>query len=268
MKLLLNNHGGDTQVSKHMQTRCFNWFRLAFAGESENREDLITLAEDMLSVQFGVAKRKDIIRIALYKVQNGICNLCGQRFPIQLFAIDHIDAKSKSNNDRLDNFQVLCSACNSWKGDRPMHRMLDLRRKLDLPVYEAVYYGQNDPISTPIPQEQEEVQTNGAVVETNGETDRVAIDMKDWEFVEAVVLENSPKPMPNGEITSVCLERNMWGNRTIPKYPSAAVTVALKRALGLNARDGSPISEEAVNQAKIKVIHVDGKAQYVSKNGA
>ena len=254
MKLLLNNHEGDTQVSKHMQERCYNWFRLAFAAEKENRDDLKSLSSDMLSVQFGTAKRKD--RIALYKVQNGTCNLCGQRLPVQLFAIDHIDAKSKTNNNRLDNFQVLCSACNSWKGDRPMHKMRDLRRKQDLPVYEAVYYGQSNAEQSPVAPATNHVQTNGSHAK------------KDWEFVERVVLENGKKEMSAAEVADVCIKRNMWGSRgvEVPKYPVAGIQIALRRACGLKPREGTPISEEAFRKAKVKQITKGNLLHYTTKN--
>ena len=141
---LINNYGGDTQVSKEIKKRCFNWFEAAFIAEERDDQSLARIADNMLAMLGGQARRKDAIRIALYHYQNGVCNLCGQPFPIQIFHIDHIEAKTRNQNNKLSNLQVLCSACNSWKSDRPMHKVRDLRRKAELTIYEPRYYFEKD----------------------------------------------------------------------------------------------------------------------------
>jgi len=60
------------------------------------------------------------VKERLYKEQNGICNGCKTQFEIRNMEIDHIIPKSKGGGSYYENYQLLCSACNRKKGDRPM----------------------------------------------------------------------------------------------------------------------------------------------------
>ena len=57
----------------------------------------------------------------LYGNQEGKCNLCKHPFPYRNMTIDHIIPRVKTGgvpDDRLENLQILCAACNSTKGRR------------------------------------------------------------------------------------------------------------------------------------------------------
>jgi len=60
------------------------------------------------------------VKERLYKEQNGLCNGCKIQFEMRNMEIDHIIPKSKGGGNYYENYQLLCSACNRKKGDRPM----------------------------------------------------------------------------------------------------------------------------------------------------
>ena len=66
-------------------------------------------------------------RIKLYGLQLGICTGCREHFESRHLEVDHIIARSKGGTDHIDNLQLLCSSCNSTKGNRGMEY---LRHKL------------------------------------------------------------------------------------------------------------------------------------------
>ena len=72
-------------------------------------EHLATKAEEYLF------KRKKLLG-----AQTGNCEGCGEHFLDRSLTIDHIVPVSKGGTDHLENLQLLCGACNSLKGDRPM----------------------------------------------------------------------------------------------------------------------------------------------------
>ena len=60
-------------------------------------------------------------KIQLYGEQAGICNGCKTHFMIQHLQIDHVIARG---SDHIDNLQLLCSHCNSIKGNRGMEYLM------------------------------------------------------------------------------------------------------------------------------------------------
>ncbi len=54
----------------------------------------------------------------LYGEQSGNCNGCGTHFQKQHLEVDHIIARNVGGTDHLENLQLLCSHCNSVKGER------------------------------------------------------------------------------------------------------------------------------------------------------
>lgn len=56
----------------------------------------------------------------LYQKQNGICVLCAERFRPRNLVVDHIVPRRMGRVDKLRNLQLLCPACNGFKGDRSM----------------------------------------------------------------------------------------------------------------------------------------------------
>ncbi|MYA41005.1 MAG: hypothetical protein F4Z31_04555 [Gemmatimonadetes bacterium] len=63
-------------------------------------------------------------RHTLYGRQEGNCMGCRIHFPFRNLTVDHIVPQSKGGSDHLDNLQLLCGACNSKKGNRPMEALI------------------------------------------------------------------------------------------------------------------------------------------------
>ena len=70
----------------------------------------------------------------LYGLQGGYCKGCGEHFPPQNLTLDRIIPGAKGGTYHAPNVQLMCSRCNSIKGDRPMEY---LRMRL------AQEYGKN-----------------------------------------------------------------------------------------------------------------------------
>jgi len=58
----------------------------------------------------------DAMKLAAYTRQQGICNMCGKKFPFEQMQGDHIVPWVKGGPTSPDNCQMLCSICNSTKG--------------------------------------------------------------------------------------------------------------------------------------------------------
>ena len=69
-------------------------------------------------------KRSKDIKHTLYGRQEGACNGCLSWFPFRNMTLDHKTPRSKGGADTDDNLQLLCGACNSKKGDRPMEELI------------------------------------------------------------------------------------------------------------------------------------------------
>ena len=64
---------------------------------------------------------------ALFKGQGGKCNGCAKKFDMRNMAVDHIKPFAHGHGERLNNLQLLCTACNSLKGTGTMAQ---LKKKL------------------------------------------------------------------------------------------------------------------------------------------
>ena len=59
-------------------------------------------------------------RKILYGQQEGYCNGCGHHFLARNLTVDHIIPRGNGGTSHRENLQLLCQACNSMKGARPM----------------------------------------------------------------------------------------------------------------------------------------------------
>jgi site-specific DNA-methyltransferase (adenine-specific) len=71
-----------------------------------------------------IDKKEKGVKERLYKEQNGICNGCKVQFNMRNMEVDHIIPESKGGGSYYENYQLLCSACNKMKGNRPMEYLL------------------------------------------------------------------------------------------------------------------------------------------------
>ena len=70
------------------------------------------------------------VKNKLYVAQKKICNGCEVEFLERNLTVDHKLPRSKGGQDFIDNLQLLCGACNSVKGDRPMSYLLEKNKKV------------------------------------------------------------------------------------------------------------------------------------------
>jgi len=71
-------------------------------------------------------------REEMYERQAGHCAGCGVHFPLRNLTVDHVVSRSRGGSDHISNLQLLCGACNSMKGDRPMEYLARRLTELDL----------------------------------------------------------------------------------------------------------------------------------------
>lgn len=118
---------------------------------------------------------KDVRRLMvdiLHAKEGGVCGGCGETFQARNMELDHIVPKSNGGSYCIDNRQVLCGACNREKGKMLMAEFLKKK-------------GGHS--------------TKKTNIRMSG--------VKDWEFVESIVLENKPNPMSAAEVASVCKKK-------------------------------------------------------------
>ena len=72
------------------------------------------------------------IKHQLFGKQEGLCAGCLYSFPFRNFTRDHIVPKSHGGGGQETNLQLLCGACNSMKGNRPMEYLIVELTKLGI----------------------------------------------------------------------------------------------------------------------------------------
>ena len=101
--------------------------------EQRAREQLGLMGGVQSTHRTDIPKRTDLGELphysthkhTLYGLQEGVCNGCQVHFPFRNFTIDHVVPESRGGTDHIENLQLLCAACNSEKGDRPMSVLLE-----------------------------------------------------------------------------------------------------------------------------------------------
>ena len=76
--------------------------------------------------------RAETYKRELYGIQQGKCNGCLYSFPFRNMTIDHIIPRVETGgipDDRKENLQLLCGACNSTKGGRPQEYLINSLRE-------------------------------------------------------------------------------------------------------------------------------------------
>ena len=63
-------------------------------------------------------------RHELFGQHDGRCGDADTNSPFRKFTVDHVIPRSRGGTDHLDNLQLLCGACNSFKGDRTQEYLL------------------------------------------------------------------------------------------------------------------------------------------------
>ena len=89
-----------------------------------------------------IVEQTKSVKERLYKAQNGVCKGCKTQFEIRNLEIDHIIPKSKGGGDYYENYQLLCSACNKMKGDRPMEYLRMKRSKEEELLKDKIIFGE------------------------------------------------------------------------------------------------------------------------------
>ena len=74
---------------------------------------------------------------SLYGEQEGYCNGCHCQFPFTGLTVDHKDPRSQGGSDAKDNLQLLCTGCNSSKGDKTMAEWRAWKKKNHTGRWEA-----------------------------------------------------------------------------------------------------------------------------------
>lgn len=69
---------------------------------------------------YSISELSEIYKAILFIRQDKKCNGCRKKMPLHALQWDHVIARSENGDDRIMNMQLLCSWCNSVKGNRGM----------------------------------------------------------------------------------------------------------------------------------------------------
>lgn len=64
------------------------------------------------------ARIKKSEREEIYEASDKKCAICGKPLTLQECTIDHIVPRSRGGENNIDNYRILCPACNHFKSDR------------------------------------------------------------------------------------------------------------------------------------------------------
>ena len=92
----------------------------------------------LVTARTDIPRRTDIGEVPPYRQQKhvlfgqqeGQCAGCETEFPFRAFTVDHIVPQSRGGTDHPENLQLLCSHCNSVKGNRPQEYLVARLREL------------------------------------------------------------------------------------------------------------------------------------------
>ncbi len=92
----------------------------------------------LVTARTDIPRRTDIGKVPPYRQQKhvlfgqqeGQCAGCETEFPFRAFTVDHIVPQSRGGTDHPENLQLLCSHCNSVKGNRPQEYLVARLREL------------------------------------------------------------------------------------------------------------------------------------------
>ena len=92
----------------------------------------------LVTARTDIPRRTDIGEVPPYRQQKhvlfgqqeGQCAGCETEFPFRAFTVDHIVPRSRGGTDHPENLQLLCSHCNSVKGNRPQEYLVARLREL------------------------------------------------------------------------------------------------------------------------------------------
>ena len=94
----------------------------------------------LVTARTDIPRRTDIGKVPPYRKQKhvlfgqqeGQCAGCETEFPFRAFTVDHIVPQSRGGTDHPENLQLLCSHCNSVKGNRPQEYLVARLRELGI----------------------------------------------------------------------------------------------------------------------------------------
>lgn len=108
--------------------------------EPYNVDEMATFLLALLAKRTKTASKRVVTdyqqhRFKLFERQDGICNGCKEKFPERNFTVDHIVPLKEGGSDNIENLQLLCSACNSIKGERSMEYLFERLAQHNMDAY-------------------------------------------------------------------------------------------------------------------------------------
>ena len=106
---------GRTIVIVNDQYETVDVFGKKVLSKSNLKKIEINRKNNVIKVQ-----RKSIpidIRLAVYKKDNGVCQICGKPLDVDDFTVDHIVPLNRGGINEMNNYRCVCHRCNQWKSD-------------------------------------------------------------------------------------------------------------------------------------------------------